>query len=139
MALTKDDLKQIGQVVVAVTSPMFEDIIVRIDGVENRLDGVEGRLEKVEGRLEKVENSLDSFKNETHHRLSALEKSSEIIERKIDMLDEDVKSLYKLIDRIEKTQTGDKKFLQLDLEQKVLRLYRELQATAKQAGISLPR
>ncbi len=133
MALTKNDLKQIGQVVVEVTAPMFEQVYERFDSVETNLNT----------KIDSVEKSLttrvDKFEHETHHYLSGIEQRLDTIESKLDGLDEDIRSLYKLVDQLKKSQGNDKKFLKLDVEQKILRLHADLLSTAKQAGVSLPK
>ena len=81
MALTKDDLKQIGKIVneaidtrvpaivnEAITEaiqvlviPQLDRINQRLDAVEKRLDAVEKRLDQVEKRLDQVEARLDEL------------------------------------------------------------------------------
>jgi len=118
MALTKDDLKQIGEVVVEVTAPMFEEVY---------------------GRFDKSEKELQDFKHETHHRLSSIEQRLDTIESKLDGLDEDIRALYKLVDQLQKAKGKDKKFLKLNAEKRVLKAYQDFQAAAKELGISLPK
>lgn len=51
----------------------------------------------------------------------------------------DIKDIYNMISELQTSTITDKKFNKLTLEKKLLTLNAELLATAKQAGVTLPR
>lgn len=51
----------------------------------------------------------------------------------------DIKEIYNMISELQTSTITDKKFNKLTLEKKLLTLNAELLATAKQAGVTLPR
>lgn len=61
------------------------------------------------------------------------------IDGRLQALENDVKEIYQMITEIQQTTVTDVKFKKLSLEKKLLTLNTELLATAKQAGITLPR
>lgn len=61
------------------------------------------------------------------------------LDGRVAALESDVKEIYHMIARMETAQQSDKKFIKLDVEQKIKNVYKDLQTTAKQAGVTLPR
>lgn len=57
----------------------------------------------------------------------------------LEALENDIKEIYFMIERLEKGAITDKNFRKLSVEEKLLKLNAELLAAAKQAGITLPR
>jgi hypothetical protein len=58
---------------------------------------------------------------------------------KLEALENVIKEIYSMLSELQSTSITDKKFKKLTLEDKLLTLNAELLATAKQAGITLPR
>ncbi len=58
---------------------------------------------------------------------------------RIEALENDVKEIYAMLSRMEKLLMPDKEFQKLSVERKLLKLNRDLQAMAREAGVSLPR
>ncbi len=136
MAFTKEELKQIGDVVVEVTMPMFEQIFERFGGVDARLDGIDARLDRVEGELR-------DFKDETRSRFTALEQKLDeqtlTIQERLDNMQEDVEYLYKLADKLENGTPVEKQIARMTIEKQVPLLFRSLEIIAKKAGVPLPK
>lgn len=128
MAFTKEELKQIGNVVVDVTTPMFEQVFERLDGVESRMSG--------------LERDLSDFKSEVRQRFEKLEQKIDdqtmTIEDRLKNMNEDIEFLYKLTDMLDHGTPAEKKFAKLTIEKQVPILYRSLEAIAKKAGVQLP-
>ena len=61
------------------------------------------------------------------------------IEGKVDALQNDVKEIYYMIAKMEKSKGDHKRFLKFNVEQKIKSVYADLQLTAKEAGVTLPR
>jgi hypothetical protein len=58
---------------------------------------------------------------------------------RVEALENDVKEIYGMITEIQKMLLPEKEFKKFSIEQKLLKLNRELLAAAKEAGITLPR
>ena len=129
MAPTKDDLRQIGEVVVEVTAPMFEDLSDRVLGLENRVGSLE---------LE-----LKDFKSEVRTKLSTLEERIDhlpIRSRSIfDNIDEDVRFIYQLIEKLEKGSVAEKKFAKDTLVEHLPTIYKAVVLVAKDLNVKLPK
>lgn len=61
------------------------------------------------------------------------------LEGRLEALDNDVKDIYKMISELQNLTRPVAHFEKYDLEQKVLKTYRDVVAIAKEAGITLPR
>lgn len=57
----------------------------------------------------------------------------------VEALRNDIKEIYDMIAELQSTTVTDENFKKLTLEKKLLTLNAELLATAKQAGVTLPR
>lgn len=68
-----------------------------------------------------------------------VKKTRESLEGRVEALESDVKDIYLMLADLQKAQLPDMQFKKLNLEQKLLKINAELLATAKEAGISLPR
>lgn len=153
MALTKQDLADIKEVVVdavnesfeVLSAPRFDALETRMDRLEGRMDGLEGRMGGIEGRMDGLETRMDrqekefrAFRDETNAHFGRIDTQLQTLTDKVSMLDDDVKALYGLLEAYQQASPGDKVFAKLSLEKKLLKLHTELLETAKQAGISLP-
>lgn len=130
MALTKDDLAQIRDVVVDVVTPMFEYLGARMDSLETRMDS--------------LEHNLEDFKYEVSKRFRALEEKVENLDNslseRLENVIEDVNLLASLVDRMqqERISPAEKAFLKLTVEKQVPIVYRALEKIAHESGIPLP-
>ncbi len=140
MTLTKADIKQVGEIVVEVTTPMFEHVI---EVLSERMDGLDGRMDKLEGRMDGLESELRDFKTETRTRFTALEQKIDdqtlSIKERLDNMNEDIEYLYKLVDILEHGTPAEKQFAKLTIEKQVPLLFRSLKTIAKKAGVELPK
>ncbi len=118
MSLTKQDLKDIRGVVLDAL-----DVAVnpRLDVIESDIDELKTDVSELKSDMRQVKKSLDR------------------LEGRVEALESDVKDVYLMLADFQKAQLPDKQFKKLNLEQKLLKINAELLATAKEAGISLPR
>lgn len=58
MALTKEDLKALSDLLDERLDKRLEPMEKKLDKIENRLDTVESRLDKVESRLDRLETDV---------------------------------------------------------------------------------
>ena len=70
MALTKQDLKQIKDVVVEAAEPYFTAIKGDFNNIDDRFSKIDGRFDKIDGRFDKIESDLGWVKD----KLSSLER-----------------------------------------------------------------
>ncbi len=136
MALTKDDIRQIGEIVVEVTSPMFETL-------GERISGVEGRMEGLEGRMDNLEHELRDFKSEVRTRLSTLEARIDHLATKnqniFDNIDADIRFIYTLIEKLEKGSATEKKFAKQTIVEHLPAIYKAVVLVAKDLNVPLPK
>lgn len=69
---------------------------------------------------------------------SLLDKKLDPVLGKLEALENDVKEIYYMIAKLEKSESVSNKFSKLSVEQKILKMYKELKQTAKEAGVNLP-
>lgn len=79
MALTKDDLQAIAQLMSEQIKPInerldrmderFDGIDKRLDGIDERLDKVDERLDGIDGRLDRIEEDVEIVKGATNEIL----------------------------------------------------------------------
>ena len=143
MTLTKDDIRQIGEIVVEVTSPMFEGLGERISGVEGRMEGLEGRMEGLEGRMDNLEHEFRDFKSEVRTRFSTLESRIDHINTKnqniFDNIDEDIRFIYTLIEKLEKGSAVEKKIAKQTIVEHLPAIYKAVVLVAKDLKVPLPK
>lgn len=143
MTLTKDDIRQIGEIVVEVTSPMFETLGERISGVEGKVGGLEGRMEGLEGRMDSLEHELRDFKSEVRTRLSTLEARIDHLATKnqniFDNIDGDIRFIYTLIEKLEKGSATEKKFAKQTIVEHLPAIYKAVVLVAKDLNVPLPK
>lgn len=146
MALSKDDLQQIRDVVIEVVAPMFEYqteyLGGRMDGLETRMDGLETRMVGIESRMDKSEKTSETFRHEVNVRFRALEEKLDeqtlTIQERIENISEDIDLLFELSRKYEAGTEQEKEFMRLTIERQVPILYRSLETIAKKAGVKLP-
>lgn len=130
MALTRDDLQAIQQVVVETTMPMFEQVFERFDRLETRMD----RAEKVQDEHTKILNEHTKILDEHTNRLQRLEEKTDSIDGRLQAVEADIKELYHIV----ADQKTPGKFAKLTAEQKVIKTYQDVLALAKELNITLP-
>lgn len=145
MSLTKQDLSDIRGVVVdainesfeVLSVPRFDALEARMDRIETRMDRIELRMDSFEARLERQEKELHDFRDKVQVRFDQMDAQMQELNAKITMLDEDVKTLYALLESYKTVSSDQKAFTRLSIEKKLATLHTELHKTAKQAGIDL--
>nr|WP_296488885.1 hypothetical protein [uncultured Acetatifactor sp.] len=91
MALTKEELKALSDLLDEKLDKRLAPIEKKLDKIEGRLDAIETRLDKVEGRLDAMETRLDKVEG----RLDAMEIRLEKVEGRLDRLETDVAAVKK--------------------------------------------
>lgn len=132
MSLTKQDLKDIRGVVLDAL-----DV-----AVNPRLDVIEGDIDELKSDVSVLKTDVSDLKTDVSDLKSDMrqvKKSLERLEGRVEALEADVREIYLMLADLQKSQTPNKQFKKLTLEQKLLKINAELLATAKEAGISLPR
>lgn len=136
MTLTKDDIRLIGEIVVEVTAPMFEELGGRISNLEDRVSSLEDRMSSLE--LE-----LKDFKSEVRTRLSSLEERIDHMSSKnqniFNNIDEDIRFIYHLIEKLEKGSAAEKKFAKQTIVEHLPAIYKAVVLVAKDLNVPLPK
>lgn len=110
MSLTQSDLKQIRTIV-------RDEVMVTFDDIGRR-----------------------TVREETGSIVSTrIDPRFDMLEGRIKALDNDIKDIYKMISTLQKLTRQAAHFEKYDLEQKVLKTYKNILAIAKEAGIILPK
>lgn len=153
MALTKEDIELIRQVIVETVAPMFEfqteelggridKLEARMDSLEHRMESLEHRMDSLENRVGKLEKSFENFRYEVDQRFRALEEKLDdqtlTIKDHLENIREDIDLLFALVRKYEHGTPEQQEFMKLTVERQVPILYRSLEAIAKKAGVSLP-
>lgn len=139
MSLTKQDLKDIRGVVLDAL-----DVAVnpRLDVIESDIDELKTDVAELKTDVTELKTDVAELKTDVSTLKSDMRqvKGSLIsLEDKVITLEADIKEIYLMLADFQKAQLPDKQFKKLNLEQKLLKINAELLATAKEAGISLPR
>ncbi|TAH33316.1 hypothetical protein EYC58_01650 [Candidatus Saccharibacteria bacterium] len=134
MSLTKDDIQQIGAIVVEVTTPMFEML-------GGKIDNLEGRMGSLEGRMDSLENELRDFKAEVRTSLATLEEKIDRLEashtNRFENVEDDVQMLYTLVNKLEHGTKEEKIFAEQTIVRHLPAIYKSVMIIAKKHNISL--
>ncbi len=134
MSLTKDDIQQIGAIVVEVTTPMFEML-------GGKIDNLEGRMGSLEGRMDSLENELRDFKAEVRTSLATLEEKIDRLEashtNRFENVEDDVQMLYTLVNKLEHGTKEEKIFAEQTIVRHLPVIYKSVMILAKKHNISL--
>ena len=132
MSLTKQDLKDIRGVVLDAL-----DVAVnpRLDVIESDIDELKTDVAELKTDVTELKTDVSTLKSDMRQVKGSLIS----LEDKVITLEADIKEIYLMLADFQKAQLPDKQFKKLNLEQKLLKINAELLATAKEAGISLPR
>ncbi|MBL8121959.1 hypothetical protein JNM87_04400 [Candidatus Saccharibacteria bacterium] len=135
-ATDKDDIR-------AIFNEGFEMLILpQFDRLDLRMDGLEGRMDGLENHISSLEREFRDFKDETRTKLSVLEAKIERIEtsagERFDNVEEDVRMLYRLVDKLENGTKEEKMFAEKVIVENLPTIYKALQIIAKKHNIKLP-
>lgn len=67
MALTKDDIQQIKDVIIEAVAPMFE---YQTEYLGGRIDRLEARMGSIESGMDKSEKTFETFRYDARHSVS---------------------------------------------------------------------
>lgn len=134
MTLTKDDKSWIRDTIIdaleEVVLPRFDEHDRRFDERDKRFDALERDIAEIKADVANLHADVRALRDDMRDVKQRLGN----LEGQVQALEADVRALYAMID-----ETSDKKFSKLSLEKKLLKLHSDLLATAKAAGITLPR
>lgn len=127
MSLTKDDIQQIGAIVVEVTAPMFEQMGERFDRLETELHDFKAEM--------------NDFKAEVRTKLATLEEKIDRIESshtdRFENVEDDVQMLYTLVNKLEHGTKEEKIFAEQTIVRHLPVIYKSVMIIAKKHNISL--
>lgn len=86
-----------------------------------------------------TQNDLQEIRSVVQSVVAPVEQKLDILAGKVEALENDVKEIYEMLAEMHGDQQSTNKFLKLSLENKILKTYKDIVLTAKQAGITLPR
>ena len=132
MSLTKQDLVDIRGVVLDAL-----DVAVnpRLDVIESDIDELKTDVAELKTDVAELKTDVSSLKSDMRQVKGSLVR----LKDKVTALEADVKEIYFMLTDLQQSQLPNKQLKKLTLEQKLLKINAELLATAKEAGISLPR
>ena len=148
MSLTKDDIKQIGQIVVEVTSPMFEQMGERFDRVETELHDFKREMTDFKHEMTDFKSEMTDFKHEMTDFKSEIRTKLATLEAKIDRIatshtdrfenvEDDVHMLYTLVRKLEHGNKEEKLFAEKTIVQHLPAIHKAIMIIAKKNNISL--
>ena len=103
MALTKEDLQSIGELM----DGKLEPINVRLDKVDSRLDKVDSRLDKADTRFDAIEARLDTMQDDISSLKADMVYHNHTIEPQLKLIMEGIQGMhdhYRRIDIVEARQ-----------------------------------
>lgn len=124
-SVTNDDI-------MAMLSQFSNSIDERFDGIDERFDGIDKRFEGIDKRFDDLTADVRILQSDMREVKSTLAS----LDGRVQALEADIKEIYFILAR---RNSEDEKFDKLSLEKKLLKLNANLLATAKEAGIKLPR
>ncbi|MFZ1248732.1 MAG: hypothetical protein WAQ24_00220, partial [Candidatus Saccharimonadales bacterium] len=96
----------------------------------------------LEGRMDRLESEFRDFKASVEARLAALEEKvtalQETYASRFDNVEEDVRMLYHLVEKLEKGTKEEKIFAEKVIVENLPTIYKALQIIAKKHNIKLP-
>lgn len=161
MTLTVADRQQIADIVVDVTTPMFEHVIdvlgQRIDKLDSRMDSLDGRMDKLDSRMDKLENrmsklevractlesELRDFKAEVRTKFVTLEEKIDSLAvshaYRFENVEEDIQLIYKLVNKLEHGNADEQQFAEQTIIRHLPAIYKAIVLVAKKENITLPK
>jgi hypothetical protein len=143
MSLTAIDKKEMREMMIdTVTSALEELVIPRFVGLEGRMSSIEGHMSSIEGRMDKQEQATNNLRDEMRSGFISTDRRTDDLDKKlsgkIEAIENDVKEIYAMINKLQTLSLAEKKFAKLSLEQKILKTHARIVIMAKEAGIKLP-
>lgn len=132
MALDDNDKSWIRDTVIEALETV---VLPRFDEHDKRFDALESDVAVLKDDVRELKDDVRELKSDMRQVKSSLH----TLEGKVEALEADIKEIYLMQARLEKMTSGDKQFAKLNLEKKLLKLNTDLLATAREAGITLPR
>jgi predicted transcriptional regulator len=86
-----------------------------------------------------TQNDLQEIRSIVQSVVAPVEQKLDVLSGKVEALENDVKEIYEMLAEMRRDQLSTNKFLKLNLEDKILKTYKDIVLTAKQAGVTLPR
>lgn len=123
--VTNDDI-------MAMLSQFSDSVDRRFDAVDKRFDTMDKRFDAMDKRFDDLTSDVRILQTD----MRGVKSSISSLDDRVQMLEADVREIYLMLAKRDK---GDAKFSKLSLEKKLLTLNTNLLATAKEAGIALPR
>ena len=124
-SVTNDDI-------MAMLSQFSDNMERRFEGIDERFDRVDERFDKMDVRFDGLQSDVRILQSD----MREVKQSLASLDGRVQALEADTKEIYLML---AKRDSGDPKFSKLSLEKKLLQLNANLLATAKEAGIVLPR
>ncbi len=156
MSLTAQDKKEMREMMLDTVSLALEQIVIpRFENLEDKVDGLEGRMDRqaqaaneLRGEVRELRSEMNGLRSEMnelrdeqrstasslHRRIDEVEGS---LSSKITMLEDDIKEIYKMLDKLQKLSPAERAFAKLSIEQKVLQTEAQIAVVAKEAGVKL--
>lgn len=129
MALTKDDIKQIREVVIEG----FETLAIpRFDVLEKDVSELKQDVSELKQDVSELKHDMGVVKSDIRN----LNDKFDTLAGQVTGLERDVREIYLML---AKRDAGAPSFNKLTLEQKIKSTYEQLKITAKEAGVTLPR
>lgn len=126
----------------AVVLPRFDEHDKRFDEHDKRFDALEADVRVLKEDMTGVKEDIRVIKEDVRvlkDDMGAVKSSLHRLEGRVEALEADIKEIYHMQARLERTFGANDEFAKLTLEKKLLQLHANLLATAKEAGITLPR
>lgn len=142
MSLTKDDIALLRdmmvETIVEVAGPMFEQ---QTEDLGGRIDKLEGRMDKLENEVHDLQREFRDFKSYITSRLNALDAKvdhlEELYNQRFGYGEEDVTTLYRLVQRLEDGTKEEKVFAEKAIVKHLPAIYRAVTAIAKKYDLAL--
>jgi predicted nuclease with TOPRIM domain len=153
MPITQADLNRTKDEIIEAVGAMFvtqsEQFNERMDGLEGRMDGLEGRMANIEGRMDGLEGRMSAlerefrdFKSYVGARFDTLESRLDSVEsnhvNRFDNVEEDIRLLYRLVDKLEHGNKKEKAFAKETIVKHLPAIYRAVLLVAKDLDVKLP-
>jgi chromosome segregation ATPase len=87
------------------TRPIWEQVLVRLDGFEARMVSFEGRMVSFEGKLVSFEGRLDDFEGELRSSLRRFDRQIETLAKDVFEVRADQRDLDRRMDKLESKAT----------------------------------
>lgn len=135
----KDEIIEAVGAMFVTQSEQFNE---RMDGLEGRMEGLEDRMGSLEDRTGGLEREFHDFKTYVRKRFDDLEARIDNLETKytdrFDNVEEDIRLLYRLIDKLEHGNKEEKAFAKETIVKHLPAIYKAVLLVAKDLDVKLP-